>query len=82
MKKGMLAVLIGCAMVVAACTTEDFIKLVQVAPERAAKIVVERGNLYCQLPLETRVSFREKVRREAQAQGGYFIKEEISCEGD
>lgn len=67
---------------VTACNTEDFVKLVQSSPERAAKMVVERGNLYCQLPLETRLNFREKVQEAAKENGGYFVKEEITCEGD
>lgn len=82
MKKLALAALAVCTLAVAACTTEDFIRMVQSAPEKAAKMVVERGNLYCQLPKDVRMDFRKQVAAAAEADGGYFIKEEITCEGD
>ena len=56
--------------------------MVQSAPEKAAKMVVERCNLYCQLPKDVRMDFRKQVAEAAKADGGYFIKEEITCEGD
>lgn len=72
--------LVAVMLLAVGCSTAN--EIIREAPDKAAELVVERGNSYCELDQGVRESFRERVRAEAEKNDGKFKSEVITCEGD